>query len=656
MSPLAVAVWIISLPAVSSAIESAPTRATVWIRAGDKAVGTGWVIDSERRWIVTARHVLADRETVEVFFQDREGKPIADRDYYLSERADLRKRDRLTTAKLVAKNDNADLALLCAERLPADVPQLSLATQTGRPGQACFSIGHRHDSELLWVRTTGTVRQCGKLEEGYFYAGKRIGVAVPLLFVQSPIEAGESGSALLDECGRVIGVVSAVSNRTPGLAFAVDVGAIRKLLEQLGDPRSTGTSVPKRENISVVDAALHATVWVRPQATEGRTAGVLIDREHRLVLTTASAVGKEEIVDVVAPKWDQDRLVAEASEYRDLLGLRLSGSCVQSLVLHRDPVRDVAILQLDSVPKSLVPVTLAVGLKTGDRVAAVSHPVGEELIWLCSEGSVRSIGKVTLRRDGGDESQKVRASLLQLPHVGSSSGGPVVNVRGELVGILAAREGSRQELAYAATIDEIREAISTCREVREQDSVLHWLLLKAFSDLHDPHPNPDSLADLTRAIELEPYKLAYRTLRAELYVKSKEFKKAVSDLTRITDMLPLNADNYLKLAEAQFQAGDRASASNSLTNAVRISAAKMQSVLGSIRRLGQSLQDDIPNDLERVADWYTMALRSVLPQLDAEKYQSLRETYKKAKLLADVRKRAELLAAAIDELTGAKSK
>jgi S1-C subfamily serine protease len=655
MPPLALAIWIVSLPPVSVAIEWAPTRATVWIRAGDKAVGAGWVIDTDRRWIVTARHVLADRETVEVFFQDlRDGKAIIDRDYYLSERADLRKRGRLTRAKLVAKNDTTDLALLCAERLPSDVARLSLANQHARPGQACFSIGHRHDSELLWVRTTGTIRQSGKLEEGYFSAGKRIGVGVPLMFVQSPIESGESGSALLDASGRVIGVISAVSNRTPGLAFAIEGSTIRKLLEEVGGQRPTGPPVPKRENISAVDTALHATVWVRPQATEGRAAGVLIDREHRIVLTTASAVGKEDVVDVVAPKWDKNWLIAEASEYRDLLGLRLSGNCVQALVVHRDLVRDVAIIQLDSVPETLARVSLAVGLKAGDRVAAVSHPIGEELMWLCSQGSVRSIGKVTLRRDGGDESQKVMASLLQLPHLGSSSGGPVVDDRGGLVGILAAREGTRQELAYALTSDEIREVLVACRPVGKTKSVADWLA--AATLVADPDHNPSTIADLTRAIELEPYNLSFRVQRADLYAKAKEYKKAISDLTRLMELEPLKADHYLKLADVRFLAGDRPTTSISLASAVRIDPEKAQIALGTIRRLGQSLQDDNPKDVERIADWYVTALRELLPRLENERYSHLHNAYKQANTQPDVRKRMELLALTIDEVTGVKAK
>lgn len=656
MHPALIAISLLTTGPIAESIESIPARATVWIRAGDRAVGTGWVVDRERRWIVTARHVLADRESAEVFFQDRrEGRAVADRDYYLSERADLANRKRLEVGKLVAKNDNADLAILAVERIPGDVPSLTLATDGAQPGTACFSIGHRHDSELLWCRTTGSVRQVGRLGEGYFSFGKKIGVDVPILFVQSPIEAGESGSALLNQAGRVIGVVSAVANRTPGLAFAIDVSSIRRLLGEARGEAPRATKDAKPEKRADVQAALHATVWVRPQATEGRAAGVLMNREHRLLLTTVSAVGKDDIVDIVAPKWDGERLVAESSEYRDLLGLRLSGHCVQGVVLARDLVRDIAVIELDQVPESLKAIPLAAGLKVGETVLAISHPVGEELLWLHAAGSVRSIGKVTLQRDLGDKAAKVETSLLQLPRQGGSAGGPVVNERGELVGIVATRDGSRQDLAYAACGDEVRVVIKASRSLWKPESSAELQARTDFLNRHgrgsrvrSGHP-PESLEELTRAIELAPYDAELRVGRATQHLRAKEYKKAVADFSRLIELEPLNVDWYIALADAQFLAGDRPAAAQSLASVVRIAPKKGCNVLHIIRRMGKSLRDDNAADVERVADWYVAALRQVSARLDREEYGQLAKSLEKAAREPDSKRRMELLALAIDD-------
>jgi len=150
---------------LSAVTPPAQVRATVWVRAGDRATGTGWVVDVDRRWVVTARHVVGDRDTVEVDFIDH---PITDRRHYVADHADLRRRGLTAVGRVIRRHDNADLALLELDRLPAGVPALTPAAGSARPGDGSSSVGHRHDIDLLWTRTTGRVRQVGRLPDGYF--------------------------------------------------------------------------------------------------------------------------------------------------------------------------------------------------------------------------------------------------------------------------------------------------------------------------------------------------------------------------------------------------------------------------------------------------------------------------------------------------------
>jgi S1-C subfamily serine protease len=436
---------------------SAHVRATVWIRVGETANGTGWVVDAKRRWVVTARHVVDGHDAAEVYFLNSNRS----REHYVTDHGDLKRRGLTAAGRVISRRDNSDLALLELDRVPADIPALPLAGHPSRPGDRCASVGHRHDAELMWNLTTGTIRQVGRLHDGYFHAGRRVGAGVPLLMLQSPIEAGESGSAVVNGAGEVIGVVSAVVNAVPGLAMAIDVAEVRGLL---ADARKGEIPAPAGSDLRGVPAVLRATIWVRPQATAGRAAGVLIDGERKLVLTSAAAVGAEPVVDVIAPKWDRGRIVPELDAYADRLGLRLSGRCAAGMVLARDPDRDLALIELDSVPDDLERLTLATAEpRPGDAIASAGHPTGIDMLWLYAAGTVRSVGNVKLTLDSGDHQPKVQSLLLQLPHQGSASGGPVVNVAGELVGILASREAARQELGYAATPTEIRGFIESCR-------------------------------------------------------------------------------------------------------------------------------------------------------------------------------------------------
>jgi S1-C subfamily serine protease/tetratricopeptide (TPR) repeat protein len=456
-------------------VPSAQVRATVWVRAGDRANGTGWVVDAHRRWAITARHVVADQDSVEVYFLDQPfARLITDRRHYIADRADLKRRGLAANGRVIRRSDDADLALLELDRLPAGVPELPLATESARPGDVCRSVGHRHDADLLWTLTAGHVRQVGRLPDGYFWAGHRIGTGVPLVVLQAPTTAGESGAAVVNDVGRVIGLISAVVNQTPGSAIAIDVSEVRSLLADARGtpgPAARSTDSPVRPDVRALAAG---TVWVRPRATDGRAAGVLIDADRRLVLTSATAVGSEPVVEVVAPRRVLGRLVPEADGYRDLLGLRLSCHCVAGVVLARDPDRDLALIELDSVPPDLCQVGLASTTpRMGEPVACMSHPTGLDLLWMYSAGTVRSIGSVAIGRDSV-EPAKVRAALLQLPQQEGASGAPVVNASGELVGIIAARGAARQDVAYAAVPDVVRAFLKAARPLCDPRTSAEW--------------------------------------------------------------------------------------------------------------------------------------------------------------------------------------
>jgi serine protease Do len=764
------------------------TRATVWVRAGDRSVGTGWVADAERRWIVTARHVLGDRDRADVFFADTTGGLHTERPEYLRAQAELRKRGLVATGRLLVSNDAADLVVLVLDQIPPGVPALSLASRPPRPGDACRCVGHRHDSEHLWQLTTGHVRQSGRLETGYFWAGKRMGAGAPVVMIQSPIEAGESGAALFDRSGKVIGVVSAVANRVPGTAIAIDASAVRGLLADARKQAPEGPG-PAADDASPVRMAMRATIWVRPQSTERSAAGVLIDRDRRLALTSAAAVGSDEVVDVVAPRWDSNRLVAESSAYADLLGLRLSGHCVRAAVLARDPARDLALLQLESAPESLDAIAMAAAdPRAGDRVDAVSHPVGVELRWLASVGTVRSIGKVSLQEAAGGDAPRPVTAILQLPHLGNSSGGPVVNARGELVGILAAREGPRQELAYAAATAEVHEFLRGARTLSNPATAAEWyglarlatrarlpdMALAAFDEasklsprdpeilarfaiaLHEYRPglieqareltrqavavsdrkpaadaavaeafrvlgDGDSarrhveaalradpklvaalvtrarlqsgrqaaldldealyldpscadayrdraalqdvtttdgrlraLADLGRAIELQPRKVNAIARRGQLYLESKEYKKAVADFARLSEIESLNSSSWESLARAQLLAGDEGAAIKSFIAVVRIEPQKARRVFDAIRaRAAERLADD-PGNEAAVVGWFERSLSGVRPALPPPARKNVDELLEKVKREPDLKKQLSLVETALRQWTGGK--
>ena len=84
-----------------------------WVRAENDGAGSGFVIDAERKLLVTCRHIVADRAKVDVIFPwVRDGVLVTDRAAYLRNRLQLRERGLLVTGKVLKTSDEFDLALV----------------------------------------------------------------------------------------------------------------------------------------------------------------------------------------------------------------------------------------------------------------------------------------------------------------------------------------------------------------------------------------------------------------------------------------------------------------------------------------------------------------------------------------------------------------
>ena len=98
-----------------------PLGACAWVRAEGEAAGAGVVVDTQKRWLVTCRHVVADRKAVDVFFPwVEDGALVTDRAAYLGNRQLLRDRGlRATASRPTAGPPLAPRALDCGIRPPA---------------------------------------------------------------------------------------------------------------------------------------------------------------------------------------------------------------------------------------------------------------------------------------------------------------------------------------------------------------------------------------------------------------------------------------------------------------------------------------------------------------------------------------------------------
>ncbi|MBP3953977.1 trypsin-like peptidase domain-containing protein [Gemmata sp. G18] len=652
------------------------------MRAENDGAGSGFVVDVQKRLLVTCRHVVADRKKVDVFLPwYRDGELVTDRREYLRNRPALRERGLFVSGTVLKASDELDLALVELESLPPGTKAVTFSTQPPQPGDLLRVIGHRLDLDTAWNMTTGPLRVCGTLTDGYFWRGKKLALGANAIIAQFPIEEGDSGGPVFNAAGEVVGMDCALRRSCPLAAIVISATDIRAFLNKPPDP------VKVAEPASIAEALIRATVWVRPTATDVHVAGVLIEKD--LVLTCARGLTATDRVGVALPLRDGDRWVSERSAYRDPLALHLRAAWRSGRVLACDSARDLALIRLDSGSDQMKPLPLATNVPNpGDALHAMSHPGGLEFAWVYANGSVRQRGRVAF--DVGDKAPAVNALVGQLPAQGGSPGGPLVNARGELVGVLATRE-SAQQVGYAATTDEIRAFLDTALRDRPARTLAGLIArieaipvqqarllargLGRRAEQHrvagrfaeakrdcddavaldvgcgDAHLNralmfePDAaLAELDVAIEKGPFHRDILVRRAALAVAVKDFRKARGDLDRVLDVYPADTEAREGLARAFLGLGDDMKAAAALGDAVRADSGRLKAVAKLMTEHADALEQKFPDSPGIVSEWFVKALAATEKGTrDPKAKAALAELLKSASAAKDDLMRLKLL-------------
>ena len=138
------------------------------------------------------------------------------------------------------------------------------------------------------------------------------------------------------------------------------------------------------------------------------------------------------------------------------------GTESEAVVTGIDPDNDLAVLQAKKLPDDLQPATLITtgDLRPGDEVLAVGFPFGFGPS--ASTGVVSGLKREFLSSDG----QRALSNLIQFDAaaIPGNSGGPLVNMEGEVLGIVTAILNPMQQrffvgLAFAVPIENAASAV-----------------------------------------------------------------------------------------------------------------------------------------------------------------------------------------------------
>lgn len=171
--------------------------------------GSGFVYNfSETMVVITNYHVIHETISVSVTFANGNGY----------------------AATVNGSDPYADLAVLLVEAPEDEFKPLEVvSSSTLRVGDPVIAIGNPYG--LVGSMTTGVVSALGRSITEEEYTGG-FGIA-NIIQTSAPINPGNSGGPLLNYCGKVVGITTAIVRDSQGLGFAVPSNTILKELAAL---------------------------------------------------------------------------------------------------------------------------------------------------------------------------------------------------------------------------------------------------------------------------------------------------------------------------------------------------------------------------------------------------------------------------------------
>ena len=201
-------------------------QSTAWVLAKSEGLtssGSGVLVDSEKKLLITNFHVVGNARTAVIFFPEiKGGKPVVERDTYLKTVNKIGVKGRV-----LAVDRKRDLALIELDNIPRGIAAVKLAETSCGPGETVHSIGNPQSTEALWVYTSGTVRS---VYQRQFRSGAGDHDFMSLE-TQSPINQGDSGGPVVNAAGELVGISQSLSAKARLVTTCVDISEVKYFLE-----------------------------------------------------------------------------------------------------------------------------------------------------------------------------------------------------------------------------------------------------------------------------------------------------------------------------------------------------------------------------------------------------------------------------------------
>jgi S1-C subfamily serine protease len=378
-------------PAVPPRVYQQTVHAAAWVRGVKN--GTGWLLNRERKLLVTCCHIVGKEKRVQVFFPDYlHDNLVTERDHYEKKVAPV-------TGQVLVRDAQRDLAVIELASVPPGITALPLAADNPAPGERLHALGNADASPGLWGYASGVVRQVCRKKETHHGALLDACVVVS----QLPIHPGDSGGPVVNDAGELVAVASGRMDKARLVTFGIAVSELRQTASQLDGALPDGARPrPKGEQAGAAASArdvyrklLPATVWISRSPKETGT-GCLVDPARKLVLTARHVIGNEESVKVWFPAHEDGKLIGQREFYLH------KATPIRARLLCREPKCGLAVLELESLPEKVTALKLAAAsAEPGAPTYALGNPVYATGLWVFQAGTVRQVYHFQGPRPGG---------------------------------------------------------------------------------------------------------------------------------------------------------------------------------------------------------------------------------------------------------------
>ena len=424
---------------------------------GGMGMGSGSLIDVEKRIVLTNYHVVDDREIVFVQFPmyQKNGEMNTDKEAYFANVP----ANKAIKGKVLHRDKSRDLAFVQIETIPPGTEALPLAQRSIGVGAPVWNIGSPGDVKHVFSVTKGEVRGVGMQKMDF---GDQI-VNAKFVTTTNPVNQGDSGGPLIDKRGYQVAVTQSIRLKAQLVSSFVDINEVRDFLsekmitiKELGDA-AVDKSKPKIDVEAMYKKAVGSTVYIIDAKRGSSGSGSLIDAEKKIVLTNFHVVDHSETVFVQFPMYLKDGSIDTTKDtYKANLP---AGRAIKGTVMYLDKTRDLALILLERVPLGTEALPLAKGsVATGDTTWNIGCPGAVAQVFSITEGKVRSIGIENLRIGGGSEIIKLRARMVTTtnPANPGDSGGPLIDKRGYQVAVTQSINLRAQLVGKFVDISEVR--------------------------------------------------------------------------------------------------------------------------------------------------------------------------------------------------------